>query len=245
MSAVSKNMVPKTAMVMAAGLGRRMMPLTADRPKPLVALAGQPLIDHSLEHLAKAGVAHVIVNVHYLADMVEAHLQTNHFGMSVTISDERALLLETGGGLMKVRDQIACDPFLCVNSDNPWTEKGEGAIHRLAAAWDDAAMDFLLLVVPRESAHCHSGSGDFHLSKEGRLERRGADDVTAPFVFTGVQMISKRALVDAPEGPFSTNLFWDRAIAAGRCFGLEHQGEWFDVGTPAAIPVAEAYLNHG
>ncbi len=229
-------------MVMAAGLGKRMLPLTHDRPKPLVEVAGKPLLDHNLERLAAAGVSHVVVNVHYRAEMVETHLAAQSFGMKVTVSDERALLLETGGGLMKAKSAIDSDPFLCINSDNLWTESGDAAISRLADAWRDEDMDFLLLVVPRSATHCHGGRGDFHLGDDGRLARRDKEANSAPFVFTGVQMIAKRALVDAPEGPFSTNLFWDRAISSGRCFGVAHKGQWIDVGTPAAIPVAEAVL---
>jgi N-acetyl-alpha-D-muramate 1-phosphate uridylyltransferase len=231
-------------MVMAAGLGKRMLPLTQDRPKPLVEVGGKPLIDHNLLRLVAAGVSHAVVNVHYRAEMVEAHLGAQNVGLRISISDERALLLETGGGLMKAEPVIDCDPFLCINSDNLWTESGAPAISRLADAWRDGDMDFLLLVVPREAAHCHAGRGDFHVAGDGRLIRRAPDEAEAPFVFTGVQMIAKRALVDSPTGPFSTNIFWDRAIKNGRCYGVVHAGQWVDVGTPAAIPVAETVLQN-
>lgn len=234
--------LPSTAMVMAAGLGKRMLPLTQDRPKPLVKLAGKALIDHCLERVAAAGVKRAIVNVHYLADMMEAHLAQHDHGLDIVISDERALLMETGGGLMQAKSMIDGDPFFCVNSDNLWTDSGENAFVRLANVWDEAKMDFLLLLIPTDKAHNHAGRGDFNLDEAGRITRHRPEQEWAPFVYTGIQLITKRVLVDAPEGPFSTNLFWERAIAAGRCFGLEHDGLWFDVGSPAAIPATEAIL---
>jgi N-acetyl-alpha-D-muramate 1-phosphate uridylyltransferase len=232
-------------MVMAAGLGKRMLPLTLDRPKPLLSVAGKLLIDHSLERLAEAGVKRAVVNVHYRAEMVEDHLAAHNHGLDIVISDERAQLMETGGGLMQAKHLLNADPFLCVNSDNIWTNGAENALQRLADHWDDALMDMLLLLVPLAQANNHSGKGDFNLSAEGRLSRRAPDEETAPYVFTGIQMMTKRALVDAPHGPFSTMLLWERAIAVGRCFGLVHDGLWFDVGSPAAIPATEAILNNG
>jgi MurNAc alpha-1-phosphate uridylyltransferase len=231
-------------MVMAAGLGKRMRPLTATRPKPLVEVAGKPLIDHVLDRLRAAGVRRAVVNVHYLADALEAHLAQQPEGLDVVVSDERARLLETGGGLVHARALLGDEPIITVNSDNLWIDGPVDAIRLLAAAWDDAAMDMLLLLVPLARAHNHGGQGDFHLGGDGRIKRRGASRV-APFVYTGVQDLHPRILVDAPEGPFSTNLFWDRAIAAGRAFGLVHQGLWFDVGTPEAIPATEAVLADG
>jgi MurNAc alpha-1-phosphate uridylyltransferase len=234
---------PRTAMVMAAGLGNRMRPLTATRPKPLVPVAGKPLLDHCLDRLQAAGIAKAVVNVHYLADMVEAHVAQRPAGLDIVISDERAQLLETGGGLMKAKHLIDADPFLCINSDNLWTDGPVNALRLLAGRWDDGAMDALLLLVPLARAHNNAGQGDFHMDALGRLSRRKPDRV-APFVYTGIQMLSKRLLTDAPDGPFSTNIFWDRAIAEGRCFGMVHQGLWFDVGTPDAIPATEAVLAH-
>lgn len=237
--------VPETAMVMAAGLGKRMMPLTADRPKPLVEVAGLPLIDHCLARVAAAGVRRAVVNVHYMAEMMESHLAAHAHGLDIAISDERALLMETGGGLMHAKALIGDDPFYCVNSDNLWTDRGTNALVRLAERWDDAAMDFLLLLIPFGEANNHTGKGDFHLSPEGRLIRRAPEEERGEYVFTGIQMISQRALIDAPDGPFSTNLFWSRAIEAGRCYGLVHDGLWFDVGWPGAIPATEEVLARG
>lgn len=231
----------KEAMLMAAGLGTRMRPLTDTRPKPLVDIAGRPMIDHVIAALAKAGVEHAVVNVHYLPEQIVDHLGDESQGVRVSISDESDLLLETGGGLVKAAPLLSTDSFYCVNSDNIWTEEGVPALTRLADAWDSEAMDALLLLIPHARAHNHRGRGDFNLAEDGRLTRRGGAD-SAPFIFTGVQILHRRLLEGAPEGPFSTNLLWDRALAAGRLFGLEHAGHWFDVGTPEAIAPTEAFL---
>jgi N-acetyl-alpha-D-muramate 1-phosphate uridylyltransferase len=234
--------VPRTAMVMAAGLGKRMLPLTATRPKPLVEVAGRPLLDHCLERLRAAGVEKAVVNVHYLADVLEAHLREHVQGLEIAVSDERDQLLETGGGLVRALPQIDADPFLAVNSDNLWVDGPVDTLRLLAAAWDEDRMDALLLLVPLARAYCHRGQGDFHMTGAGRLRRRRAGGV-APFVYTGIQMISKRLFEgDLPDGPFSTNVLWDRAIAAGRCFGVAHQGLWFDIGAPLNIKMAEEIL---
>ena len=236
--------VPDTAMVLAAGLGKRMRPLTATRPKPLVEVAGKTLIDHVLDRLRAAGVGKIVVNVHYLPEALEAHLKSRASDFDVKISDERKQLLETGGGMIHALPQIDADPFLVVNSDNYWVDGPADTIHLLASLWRDDQMDALLLLVPLAKAGNHGGQGDFHMEADGRLVRREKAKV-APFVFTGIQMVSKRLLRDAPEGPFSTNILWDRAIAEGRCFGAVHQGLWFDVGNPAAIKATERALEHG
>ena len=239
------GVVPETAMIMAAGLGKRMRPLTATRPKPLVEVAGKTLIDHVFNRLRAAGVKRAVVNVHYLADALEAHLLHRVKGIDVIVSDERDHLLETGGGLVKARDLLGEKPFLVANSDNLWVDGPADAIKLLAARWDDAEMDALLLMVPLAQAHNHGGQGDFHLAPDGRITKRRQPGRPAPFVFTGVQILSPRLLVDWPEGPFSTMVFWERAIAAGRAYGVVHQGLWFDVGTPAAIGRTEAILADG
>ena len=233
--------VPRTAMVLAAGLGKRMRPLTATRPKPLVEVAGRALLDHALDRLRAAGVEHAVVNVHYLADSLEAHLARTDQGMRISISDERARLLETGGGLVHALPLIDSDPFLVVNSDNLWIDGPIDSLRMLSQHWDDKRMDALLLLVPLARANSHHGRGDFHMDRVGRVSRRRTGRV-APFVYTGVQIVSKRLIVDAPPGPFSFNLFWDRAIAAGRCFGASHQGLWFDVGTPPAVSATAEVL---
>lgn len=239
------GVVPETAMVMAAGLGKRMRPLTATRPKPLVEVAGKPLLDHALDRLRAAGVKRAIVNVHYLADALEAHVRTRVRGIDIVISDERAQLMETGGGLVKALPLLGDKPFLTVNSDNLWIDGPIDSIKMLAARWDDATMDALLLMVPLARANCHGGQGDFYLDARGKISGRRRPGRPAPFVWTGVQILSPRLISDWPEGPFSTNLFWDRAIAAGRAYGIVHQGLWFDVGTPGAIATTEAILADG
>lgn len=231
-----------SAMIMAAGLGTRMRPLTENKPKPLVEVAGKTLLDHVLDKARDAGISNVVVNVHYLPEQVEAHLSMHAADLNVTISDERDLLMETGGGLVKAESLIAAEPFYCLNSDAIWTEAAEqDSLKRLAQAWDGDRMDGLLLIVPRECAFQHPGKGDFSLDADNRLVRRGQRD-SATYVYTGNQLISHRLLRDAPTGPFSTNILWDRAIAAGRLFGLVHEGDWFDIGSPQAIAPTEAAL---
>ena len=231
----------ESAMVMAAGIGKRMRPLTATRPKPLVRVAGKALIDHSLDRIEAAGVGHVVVNVHYLADALEAHLAKQKRAFTIAVSDERGQLLETGGGMVKALPLLTGDPILIVNSDNIWTDGPQDSIRNLARHWDGERMDALLLLIRQASAAGHRGQGDFHMDAAGRLSRRRPGRV-APFVYTGIQLISPRLLGGAPDGAFSTNILWDRAIAAGRLYGLSHMGQWFDVGTPASIAPTEAAL---
>ncbi len=233
--------VPDTAMVMAAGLGKRMRPLTTTRPKPLIEVNGKPLIDHVFDKLRAAGVTKAVVNVHYLADVLEAHLNAKAGNIEVSVSDERRLLLETGGGLVQAAPMIESDPFFAINSDNFWVDGPTDTLRLLASHWDGQAMDALLLLVPHARAFNHRGLGDFHMDRFGRLQRRNRSKV-APYVYTGIQLVSKRLLRDAPEGSFSTNILWDRAIGEGRCFGAVHQGLWFDVGTPASVRATESAL---
>jgi N-acetyl-alpha-D-muramate 1-phosphate uridylyltransferase len=230
-----------TAMIMAAGKGTRMMPLTADRPKPLVEVAGVALLDHVLDHLRAAGVGKVVINAHYRAEQVEQHMADHAADLDVTISDERDLLLDTGGGLIRALPSIGEDPFLCVNADNWWTDEGENAFRRLISAWDEDIMDVLMLVVPFAEANNSQGQGDFDMDDDGLLSRRKPGQRGA-FVWTGIQMLSKRIIVNPPSEVFSTNVFWNRAIAEGRCVGLVHEGLWFDVGYPAAIAATEQKL---
>jgi N-acetyl-alpha-D-muramate 1-phosphate uridylyltransferase len=237
-------MMPDTAMIMAAGKGTRMMPLTADRPKPLIEVAGTTLLDHVLDQLRDAGIGEIVVNVHYLADQIEAHLEAKATDFAVTVSDERGLLRDTGGGLVQALPLIGSDPFFCVNADNWWVDDGGNALIDMARVWDQTRMDVLMLVVPFERAGNSRGQGDFDMDSEGRLSREGPQR-PRPLVWTGIQLLSKRIVRDPPSDVFSTNVFWDRAIAEGRCFGLIHAGRWFDVGYPEAIGLTETALACG
>lgn len=228
-----------TAMVLAAGLGKRMRPLTVSQPKPLVRVAGRALIDHALDRLADAGIARAVVNVHYLAGALEAHVAARTIPQ-VTVSDERAQLLETGGGMVHAQGLLP-DPFFALNSDNIWLDGPRSAFADLSARWNADEMDALLLLVPHARAANFHGLGDFHMDPLGKLTRRIPGRI-APFIFTGIQLVSHRLLRDAPAGPFSTNILWNRAIEEGRLFGLAFTGRWFEVGTPAAIAPTEEAL---
>ncbi len=217
------------------------MPLTADKPKPMVSVAGVRLFDHVIDHLRAVGVSKIVVNVHYLADKMERHVIATTDDFEVTVSDERELLRDTGGGLVQAKSMISSDPFYCINADNYWTDGNENALRSLAENWDDSRMDVLMLLIPFEAANNTQGLGDFNLGNDGRLSRKQGDG-TAPYVWTGIQIMAKRLIVDPPSAVFSTNVFWDRAIAAGRCFGVVHKGHWFDVGYPEAIAATETKL---
>lgn len=233
-----------TAMVMAAGLGKRMRPLTASQPKPLVRVAGRALIDHALDRMADAGIAHVVVNVHYLADALEAHVGARQ-RPTVVVSDERELLLETGGGMVRAQAAgLLPDPFFCVNADSIWLDGPRDAFYDLSQHWDPDRMDALLLVVPHVRARNFTGSGDFYMNPLGRLRRKMPGRV-APYIYTGIQLVAHRLLRDAPSGPFSTNILWDRAIEEERLFGSVFTGEWLEVGEPAHVAASEAYLAGG
>lgn len=231
----------ETAMVLAAGYGKRMRPLTDTIPKPMVRLAGRPLIDHVLDRLAEAGVREAVVNVHYLADVLEAHLAERTEPPAIAISDERDALLDTGGGVKKALDRLGPDGFVIQNSDSVWIEDGEQNLARLASLWEPARMDALLLLADAQGSLGYGGRGDFTLDEQGRLKRRAPDD-TAPCVFAGVSIAHPRLFADSPRGAFSLNPLWDRAIARGRLFGATLKGEWMHIGTPEALEAAERRL---
>ena len=234
-----------TAMLMAAGLGKRMRPLTATTPKPLVRVAGRPLIDRALDRIEEAGVAKAVVNVHYLADAIEAHLGARQRQPAIAFSDEREHLLETGGGMVKAAtDGLLPDPFFACNADSVWLDGPRNAFADLTARWDPERMDALLLVVTHARAYNFDGSGDFYMDGSGQLRRKLPGRI-APFIYTGIQLVSQRLLRDAPEGKFSTNILWDRAIAEGRLFGVAFTGQWYEVGTPAHIRPTEEALRGG
>lgn len=232
-------------MVLAAGLGTRMRPLTETLPKPLVALGGRPLLDHVLDRIEAARVPRAVVNVHYRADQIEAHLARRRHP-AITISDERDRLLETGGGLVRARPLLEPGPVLVHNSDTVWIERGASALGSLIGFWDGGRMDCLLLLARRATSLGYDGRGDFDLDADGRITRRQKDQET-PYVFAGASIMSLALLDGAPSGPFSLNRPWDGAIAGGRAFGIVLEGTWMHVGDPAALALAEARLGgrHG
>ncbi|KAF0117353.1 MAG: nucleotidyltransferase [Rhodospirillaceae bacterium] len=236
--------IPTCGMVLAAGLGRRMGPLTDVLPKPMVRVAGRALIDHALDRLAEAGVGCCVVNLHHWAPLLREHL-AERTRPRLVFSDETAQLLETGGGVAKALPLLGEEPFFVANADALWRDGPEPALHRLAAVWDEGTMDALLLLVAVGAAHGYDGEGDFHLAPAGpagRPERRAAG-TTAPYVFGGVQILHPRLFAGAPAGAFSLNVLYDRAGRAGRLKALVHDGAWFHVGTPAHVALAESGLS--
>jgi MurNAc alpha-1-phosphate uridylyltransferase len=227
-------------MVMAAGLGTRMRPYNGRIPKPLVTVDGKALIDHVLDRLAQAGVKRAVVNVHYLADQIERHL-AGRKAPQIVLSDERAELLGTGGGPIKAMPLLGGGPFFLVNSDTIWIDGVTPNLQRLAAAFDPARMDALLLMAPTATATGYSGRGDFSMAADGRLKRRGERDVV-PFVYAGAAILTPAFFAGVASGPSSMSPLFDRAAEAGRLYGLRLEGVWMHVGTPDAIAAAEAAL---
>ena len=228
------------AMVLAAGLGKRMRPLTDTLPKPLVPVAGKALIDHVLDRLADAGVTKAVVNVHHMADAIEAHLK-GRTRPRIVISDERGELLDTGGGVVKALPLLGEKPFFHVNSDTIWIEGVTPNLVRLAAMFDPAQMDAVVLLAATAASIGYEGRGDFTMAPDGRLKRRLEREVV-PFVYAGAAVLSPSLFADAPAGAFSLNRMFDRAIETGRLFGLRLEGTWMHVGTPAAIRAAETAI---
>ncbi|NVO16997.1 MAG: nucleotidyltransferase family protein [Rhodoplanes sp.] len=228
---------PRNAMVLAAGLGTRMRPLTDTLPKPLVPVGGKPLLDHVLDRLVASGVETTVVNVHFFADQIERHLAGRH-RPRIVISDERPALLGTGGGVVKALPQLDNGPFFLVNADTLWIDGVKTNLDRLAQMFDSAAMDALLLLAATSASIGYSGRGDFGMTPDGRLQRRAEREVV-PFVYSGVALLSPALFADAPDGAFALTRLFDRAEAAGRLFGLRLEGLWMHVGTPEAIAAAE------
>lgn len=232
---------PKHAMVLAAGLGTRMRPITDETPKPLVRVGGRALIDHALDRLKEASVETAVVNVHHLAERIVKHVEPRRLP-EVVISDERDELLETGGGVVKALPVLGEAPFYLLNSDSFWIEGPRSNLKALADAWNAEEMDALLMLAPTVAAIGYEGRGDFFMDANGRLAPRPESDV-APFVYTGVAIVDPRAMfADAPDGPFSLNVLIDRVSESGRLFGMRMDGTWFHVGTPTAIDEAERVL---
>jgi MurNAc alpha-1-phosphate uridylyltransferase len=231
---------PRRAMVLAAGLGTRMRPLTDKLPKPLVPVAGKPLLDHVLDRLADASVDTAVVNVHHMADAIERHLKTRT-RPKIIISDERGELLNTGGGVVKALKLLGDEPFYHVNSDTIWIEGVTPNLGRLGALFDPDEMDAVLLLAATATSIGYEGRGDFAMTADGRLRRRAEREVV-PFVYAGAAILSPAMFAGAPMGAFSLNALFDRALEAGRLFGLRLEGTWMHVGTPTAIQAAEAAI---
>lgn len=228
-----------TAMLLAAGLGTRMRPLTETMPKPLVKVAGKCLIDYTLDQLATAGVPRAVVNVHHFAPMLSAHV-SKRTAPTIIVSDETAQLLDTGGGIAKALPLLGHDPFVVFNCDAIIRDGRSPMLARLSAAWSDD-LDVLMLVHPLATAHGFDGPGDFFVSDDGRMTRRGSA-ASAPFVYAGAYILHSRLIAGEPMVPFSMNTLWDRAIAANRMRALVHDGAWYHVGTPQAVGETEALL---
>jgi MurNAc alpha-1-phosphate uridylyltransferase len=234
------NAVPKSAMVLAAGMGTRMRPLTDSMPKPLVQVAGKALLDHGLDRLSEAGVERAVVNVHHFAEQMISHL-ASRTRPQIAISDERGLLLDTGGGVLKALPELGNAPFFHLNADTLWIDGVKPNLTRLAEAFDPAAMDALLLLAPTAGSIGYGGRGDFAFAADGRLQRRAEREV-APFVYAGAAILAPALFANAPPGAFSLNLLFTRAAATGRLAGLRLDGLWMHIGTPAAIAAAEAAI---
>ncbi len=231
--------MPKTAMVLAAGLGKRMRPLTDTMPKPLVRVAGKTLLDWGLDSLAEAGVAKAVVNVHYFPEQIVAHVAGRQ-KPAVVISDESDALLDSAGGIVKALPELGADPFLVLNADTFWIDRDEPNLERLALAWDASRMDILLMLADFPSATGHSGGTDFLLGPDGALKRAAGDP--AGLIYAGAAIMHPRIFAGAEAVPHSLNLYFDRAIAAGRLYGMKMEGRWITVGTPDAIAPAEAVV---
>lgn len=230
----------KTAMVLAAGLGQRMRPLTETTPKPLISVGGATMLDRMLDGLAAGGIEKAVVNVHHLAPKIRAHVASRK-RPAIEISDESSELLETGGGVRKALALLGKDAFVVANADVVILNGPVSAITRLFERWDDARMDALLLMQETAFAIGYEGAGDFFMDGAGLLRRRKSHEI-APYVFTGLQILHPRLFEGAPGGAFSLNRLYDQASAAGRLFGLCHDGRWLHVGTPEAVEIAEAAI---
>jgi MurNAc alpha-1-phosphate uridylyltransferase len=217
-----------------------MRPLTDDCPKPLIKLGGRAMIDHVLDQLADAGVEHAVVNVHYLPEMIENHLR-RRASPEIKISDERGAILDTGGAVIKARALLGDEAFFVHNSDSVWIDDGSATLGRMIDAWDESTMDSLLLLAPAKGSLGYGGRGDFHFGPDGGLRRRGGD-ATADHVFAGVSINHPRLFTDCPDGPFSLNRVWDKALANGRLAAIAHQGLWMHIGTPDALAEAEKQI---
>jgi N-acetyl-alpha-D-muramate 1-phosphate uridylyltransferase len=239
-SSAAKIAMPKRAIVLAAGLGTRIRAHTDKVPKPLVEVSGKALIDYALDRLAEAGVEQTVVNLHYMADALEAHLRQRKTPR-IVLSDERKELLGTGGGVVKALGHLGDVPFFYMNSDTLWIDGVKPNLQRLAQAFDPAAMDALLLLAPTTTSIGYEARGDFAMSADGRLRRRPEREVV-PFAYASAALLSPALFKDAPKGPFPLTVLFDRAAEQGRLHGLRIDGIWMHVGTPEAVSEAEAAI---
>ena len=235
----AKN-APKNAMVLAAGLGLRLRPITNKTPKPLVKVADRTLLDHTLDRLVAVGVERAVVNIHHLADQVEQHLG-NRKDLEIIISSEADDLLETGGGVKKALEHFGDEPFYISNADVLWLNGPTPALGRMIERWNDDEMDVLLMLHSTVEAYGYTGNGDFEAEPNGKLSRKLEGEIT-PYLFTGVQSIHPRIFEATPDGAFSLNVIYDKAIEAERLYGVVHDGEWFHIGTPDGLAQAEVYM---
>ncbi len=233
--------IPKRAMLLAAGLATRLKHLRQNGPKALLSVGGRTLLDYALDRLDDAGVAEIMINLHYKGDMIREHLATHaRKGLSISYSDESDQLMDTGGGIAKALSFFGDEPFFVINAKQIWTDGYMNTLQRMADGWDGDKMDALLLMIPTVSAVGYEGIGDYDMLPDGRLQRRKQGHV-APFIYA-FQIIHPRVFENCPEGPFSLNLLWDRAEEQGRLYGIRHDGSWIHVGTPGALAEAEAAL---
>lgn len=236
----SATLSPDTAMVLAGGLGTRMRPLTLTTPKPLIKVAGRTLLDRGLDALVAAGVKKAVVNVHYLADQMEEHLKTRH-DIAITISDERALLLDSAGGILKALPELGHKTFYILNADTFWVDEEDSNLTKLAQNWDESRMDILLMLANRHHSTGHEGRGDFHLNEDGTLRRVPVDE-RSDYIYAGAALVHPQLFAGKEISVSSLNSYFNAAIAAGRLYGMVMQGHWLTVGTPEAIGEAESAL---
>ena len=234
------EMMPKNAMILAAGFGKRLRPITDKTPKPMLKVAGRTLLDHSIDHLAASGIEKVVINIHHLGSLIEQHL-TRRTDVEIMISDESDEILETGGGIAKALPLLGEDPFFVINGDILWLDGPTPALQRLARTWDQSRMDALLLLHSTVEAYGYDGRGDFIVDPEGALIRRPEREIS-PYLFAGVQILQAKSLAEAPAGPFSLNLIYDQAIEGEQLFGMVHDGDWFHIGTVGGLSEAEGYF---
>ena len=231
---------PKTAMMLAAGLGKRMRPLTNKIPKPLITIGGRALIDYAIDHSEKVGVKNIVINIHHLGNQIVRHL-SNRKDLNIIFSDETKELLETGGGIVNALSHLGNSPFFVINGDVLWVDGPKASLHRLAQIWNDETMDGLLLLHSTVESYGYEGFGDFLIDPNGILTRR-PELLVSPYVYTGIQLLHPRFFKDVPNGPFSINQLYSSSIEKGRLYGIIHDGEWFHVGTPIGLNQAEVFF---